>query len=125
MKLARGTLAPIHTYRITSWGNDRFNLEEYKKTNFGTQWVITTEQGVFITLRALSLLRTEVVSGSGCIVWAAIRYEDRAIDPDVRKVRFPAAGVIGSRLTTLGRSSCSNNCGGPMGWWTKVLFTSI
>ncbi|KAH9885619.1 hypothetical protein C8Q73DRAFT_659679 [Cubamyces lactineus] len=86
MKLARGTLPPIHTYRITSWGNDRFNLEEYKKTNFGTQWVITTEQGVFITLRALSLLRTEVVSGSGCIVWAAIRYEDRAIDPDVRKV---------------------------------------
>ncbi|KAI0653804.1 hypothetical protein C8Q70DRAFT_1059019 [Cubamyces menziesii] len=85
MKLAREPLPPIHTYRLTSQGPDRFNIEQFKETNYQTQWVITTDKDVFITVRALSLLRADVASGSGCIVWAAIRYDDRAVDPDRRK----------------------------------------
>ena len=93
MKLEREPLPPIHTYRLTSQVPDHFNLGQYKETDVATQWVITTEQGDFITLRVLNLLRADVASGSGCIIWAAIRYEDRDTDPDKRKVRFPAAGV--------------------------------
>ncbi|KAJ8487185.1 hypothetical protein ONZ51_g4349 [Trametes cubensis] len=86
MKLTREPLPPIHTYRLTSQGPDRFTLEQYKMTNDVTQWVITTEQGTFITARVLNAPRTDAASGSGCIVWAAIQYEDRAVDPDKRKV---------------------------------------
>ncbi|KAJ8453859.1 hypothetical protein ONZ51_g13362 [Trametes cubensis] len=86
MKLAREPLPPIYTYRLTSQVPDHFNLGQYKETNVATQWVITTEQGDFTTLRVLNLLRADVASGSGCIIWAAIRYEDRDMDPDERKV---------------------------------------
>ena len=124
MKLAREPLPPIHTYRLTSQGPDRFNIEQFKETNYQTQWVITTDKGVFITVRALSLLRADVASGSGCIVWAAIRYDDRAVDPDRRKVRFPPAGVLSLWFITLDRFSCSNKCGSPMDGWTKAIYTS-
>ncbi|KAI0329144.1 hypothetical protein GY45DRAFT_1418167 [Cubamyces sp. BRFM 1775] len=86
MKLAREPLPPIHTYRLTSQGPDRFTIQRYKTNNDVTQWVITTEQGTFITMRVLNVPRTDVASGSGCIIWAAIRYDDRAVEPDRRKV---------------------------------------
>ncbi|KAH9891353.1 hypothetical protein C8Q73DRAFT_782828 [Cubamyces lactineus] len=85
MKLAREPLPPIHIYRFTSQGPDGSSREECKTTNRIMQWVITTEHGDFMTLRTISL-RTDMASGSGCIIWAVIRYEDRAVDPDVRKV---------------------------------------
>ncbi|KAI0329138.1 hypothetical protein GY45DRAFT_1337665 [Cubamyces sp. BRFM 1775] len=86
MKLAREPSSPIHTYRLTSQGPDGLSPEQYKASHYATQWVISTECGAFITLRAVSLLRADMVTGSGCMVWAAIRYEDRAKDPDTRKV---------------------------------------
>ncbi|KAI0329143.1 hypothetical protein GY45DRAFT_916885 [Cubamyces sp. BRFM 1775] len=86
MKLAREPLPPIHTYRLTSQGPDRFTIQQYKTNNDVTQWVITTEQGTFITMRVLNVPRTDVASGSGCIIWAAIRYDDRAVEPDKRKL---------------------------------------
>ncbi|KAH9885620.1 hypothetical protein C8Q73DRAFT_300552 [Cubamyces lactineus] len=85
IKLAREPLPPIHIYRFTSQGPDGSSREECKTTNRIMQWVITTEHGDFMTLRTISL-RTDMASGSGCIIWAVIRYEDRAVDPDVRKV---------------------------------------
>ncbi|KAJ8462901.1 hypothetical protein ONZ51_g10607 [Trametes cubensis] len=86
MKLAREPSSPIHTYRLTSQGPDCLSVEQYKASHYATQWVISTDCGTFITLRAISLLRADMVTGSGCMVWAAIRYEDRAKDPDTRKV---------------------------------------
>ncbi|CDO70322.1 hypothetical protein BN946_scf184843.g11 [Trametes cinnabarina] len=83
MKLAREPLPPIHTYHFLSEGPDKFNVEMYKKSNYAMQWVITVEKEVFITLRAMSPLCTDVVSGSGSIVWAVIRYVDRQKDPDM------------------------------------------
>lgn len=87
MQLAREPLSPIHTYRLSSQGLDRFDVGMYKKNNYATQWVITTENGVFLTLKALSVLRTDVVIGSGCVVWAAVRYDERHQSPDTRMVR--------------------------------------
>ncbi|KAI9065058.1 hypothetical protein FKP32DRAFT_1602608 [Trametes sanguinea] len=86
MRLAREPSPPIHTYRLSSTGSDKFDIELYKDSHYATQWVIDTKSGAFITLRAMSLLRTDVVTGSGCMVWAAIRYVDRHQDPDKREV---------------------------------------
>ncbi|KAI9065067.1 hypothetical protein FKP32DRAFT_1590961 [Trametes sanguinea] len=86
MKLAREPLPPIHTYRLSSESPDKFDVEIYKKSNYATQWVIAVENEIFMTLRAMSLLRTDVVHGSGSIVWAVIRYADRQKDPDTRAV---------------------------------------
>lgn len=87
MRLAREPLSPIHTYRLSSQGPDRFDVAIYKKNGYATQWVITTENDTFLTLKALSELRTDQVIGSGCVVWAVVRYDERHQSPDTRAVR--------------------------------------
>ncbi|OSD08234.1 hypothetical protein PYCCODRAFT_1357249 [Trametes coccinea BRFM310] len=59
MRLAREPSPPIHTYRLSSTGSDKFDVELYKDSHYATQWVINTKSGAFITLRAMSLLRTD------------------------------------------------------------------
>ncbi|KAI8986731.1 hypothetical protein BD414DRAFT_545044 [Trametes punicea] len=86
MRLAREPSAPIHTYRLCSTGPDQFDIELYKKNNYEIQWVIETENGLYMTLKSLSPLRTDVFRGSGSIVWAVILYEERHIDPDERQI---------------------------------------
>ncbi|EIW57776.1 uncharacterized protein TRAVEDRAFT_48806 [Trametes versicolor FP-101664 SS1] len=86
MRLAREPRSPIHTYRLSSQGPDRFDIAVYKKNECATQWVITTEKDTFLTLKALSELRTDQVIGSGCVVWAVVRYDERHQSPDTRAV---------------------------------------
>ncbi|TRM67376.1 hypothetical protein BD626DRAFT_395870 [Schizophyllum amplum] len=85
MQLYRQDAPPIPTYRLASSAPDDFDIKLYKENNYATQWVIKTEAGAFVTLKALSLLRTDVVRGSGSIVWAAVRYEDLDKHPDQRQ----------------------------------------
>ncbi|KAI8968745.1 hypothetical protein BD414DRAFT_582045 [Trametes punicea] len=86
MRLAREPSAPIHPYRLCSTGPDQFDVELYKRNNYSTQWVIETKNGVYVTLKALSLLRTDVVHGSGSIVWAVFLYDERHMDPGQRQI---------------------------------------
>ncbi|CDO70324.1 hypothetical protein BN946_scf184843.g13 [Trametes cinnabarina] len=86
MRLAREPSPPIHMYRLSSTGPDKFDIELYRKSHYVTQWVIDTKSGAFITLSAISLIRTNVAIGSGCMVWAVIRYVDRHQDPSRREV---------------------------------------
>ncbi|KAI0653800.1 hypothetical protein C8Q70DRAFT_937459 [Cubamyces menziesii] len=72
--------------QVSVWLQDRSGLLGMDVPIDIHEWVISTDCGTFITLRAVSLLRADMVTGSGCMVWAAIRYEDRAKDPDTRKV---------------------------------------
>ncbi|TRM59825.1 hypothetical protein BD626DRAFT_143997 [Schizophyllum amplum] len=85
MKLWRKAAEPIHTYRTCSSGPDRFDVKLYKDNNYATQWVIETQHETYLTLKALSLLRTDVVRGSGSIVWAAVPYNERGKHPDERQ----------------------------------------
>ncbi len=87
MQLAREPLSPIHTYRLSSEGPDRFDVAMHKENEYATQWVITTENDTFLTLKALSELRNDQVIGSGCVVWAVVRYDERHQSPDTRAVR--------------------------------------
>ena len=86
MTLARINSSPIATYRLSSQGPDKFDIDLFKQNNYAMQWVLSTAHGRYLTLKALSLLRTDVVHGSGSMVWAAIRYEDRDKKPDERAV---------------------------------------
>lgn len=78
----------------------------HKKHEYATRWVITTENDTFLTLKTLSELRTDQVIGSGCVVWAVVRYEERHQSPDTRAVQslvvhFVAVYVHSSRSAGL------------------------
>ncbi|KAI9065068.1 hypothetical protein FKP32DRAFT_533927 [Trametes sanguinea] len=87
MKVAREPSPPIHIYRLSLRGPHQFDVETYKKTEYAVQWVISTEDDVFLTTKLLIARRNDGLSGSsGCTVWAVVRYVDRQEDPDKRAV---------------------------------------
>lgn len=75
--------APVHTYRRAS---GPFDASPFKHGSYKTQWVVRTGGQDYLTLKALSLVRTDVVRGSGTMVWAAIKYDSRGKSPQDREV---------------------------------------
>ncbi|KAL1728940.1 hypothetical protein EV714DRAFT_214004 [Schizophyllum commune] len=84
LKLAREPLPPIHTYRLSCKGLDRFSTELYMKNNCEMQWVISMKNQTLMTVKALRDLHADAVVGASSMVWAAIRYEDRYLETDER-----------------------------------------
>ncbi|KAJ2989217.1 hypothetical protein NUW54_g8855 [Trametes sanguinea] len=89
MKMARKPSPPIHIYRLLSQGSLQFDVETYKKTEYAVQWMISTEDDVFLTTKLLIARRNDRLSGSsGCTVCAVVRYVDRQEGPDQQAVRI-------------------------------------
>jgi hypothetical protein len=78
MKLYRPLNFPIliHSY------DPNVTIGDYRKTAYDTRWAIEmpSQDGksreTFVTIRALSILRAEVMCGRGTLVWDVVKLGD-------------------------------------------------
>lgn len=55
-------------------------MEDYRTTAYQTRWAFTMPgkngRETFITVRALSIVRAEIMCGRGTLVWHVVKYDE-------------------------------------------------